>query len=371
MVVQNANSTAAGGFVNAIRGTMDSNQNFIAAIRGEMNSSSGANYGVTAVTGSVSNNAAGLRAHDGGGPLPGTYTTAGVRGESNGTFNYGVLGLSRAVGVGGFRVDLAGDVVSGGNLGFPDTVGVAALGETSATGTKSFLEPHPSDASKMIRYISLEGNEAGTYFRGRGKFQNGIAVIEVPEDFRIVTDPEGSTVQITPIGGMATFGVVRIGLDAIVAGSRVLLSCPGIRHAYKHYGPIAENEKMFVPQRPDEPMPTYLPAVLQQPPTARSTWRRRAASDGTRSGSNARGPLRKRLIRNHASERHQKGPGSRRGFSLKWWRGNRPFVDSAMLRPTSDLGIFPQLIQLNDPPTVGDFPHKAPPIPEVTLIEEE
>jgi hypothetical protein len=42
-----------------------------------------------------------------------------------------------------------------------------------------------------------------------------------------------------------------------------------------------------------------------------------------------------------------------------------------MLRPTSDLGIFPQLIQLNDPPTVGDFPHKAPPIPEVTLIEEE
>jgi hypothetical protein len=268
MIIQNNNTNTASGFTNAIRGLMSSNQTSVSAIRGEMNSTSGANYGVTAVTGSVSDNAAGLRGHDGGGPLAGTYTTAGVRGESGGTANFGVLGLSRAVGVGGFRVNISGDVVTGGNLGFSDTVGVAALGETSATGTKNFLEPHPSDASKMIRYISLEGNEAGTYFRGRGKFQNGIAVIQVPEDFRIVTDAEGLSIQVTPIGQMASVAVESIGLDRIVVrGSRnveFFYTVNGIRHAYKHYGPIAENDKMFVPQRPDEPMPAYLPAVLQQ-----------------------------------------------------------------------------------------------------------
>jgi len=31
-----------------------------------------------------------------------------------------------------------------------------------ATGTKNFIEPHPTDASKKIRYVSLEGPEAGS-----------------------------------------------------------------------------------------------------------------------------------------------------------------------------------------------------------------
>ena len=37
--------------------------------------------------------------------------------------------------------------------------------------------------------------------------ENGIAVIEVPDDFRIVTDPEGLSIQVTPIGQMATVAV--------------------------------------------------------------------------------------------------------------------------------------------------------------------
>jgi len=31
----------------------------------------------------------------------------------------------------------------------------------------------------VIRYVSLEGNESGTYFRGRAKFQDGVATIEI------------------------------------------------------------------------------------------------------------------------------------------------------------------------------------------------
>jgi hypothetical protein len=302
LTVFNDNSTNSGGLVNAIRGAMVSNRDFVAAIRGEMNSTSGSNYGVTAVTGSVAENAAGLRAHDGGGPLFGVYTTAGVRGESAGTANFGVLGLSRAIGIGGFRVNVSHQVVSGGDLGLTDTVGVHSLGDITATGAKAFVEPHPTDATKMIRYISLEGNEAGTYFRGRGKFQNGLAVIEVPEDFRIVTDPEGLTVQVTPIGAMASVGVIRIGLDRIVVQSsrdvQFSYMVNGIRQAYRDYGPIAENERHFVPESPDRTIPVYLPEAFRNRLISNGTYR----PDGTVNMETAR----------------------RLGWDKVWEQGSRP-----------------------------------------------
>jgi len=49
----------------------------------------------------------------------------------------------------------------------------------------------------------LEGPEAGTYFRGRARFSHGMARIEAPESFRLVTDEKSLTVQITPIGQVA------------------------------------------------------------------------------------------------------------------------------------------------------------------------
>jgi hypothetical protein len=51
-------------------------------------------------------------------------------------------------------------------------------------------------SSKVIRYMALEGPEAGTYFRGTAGTSGKKAVIEVPESFRIVTDEEGLTVPL-------------------------------------------------------------------------------------------------------------------------------------------------------------------------------
>ncbi|KAA0252436.1 MAG: hypothetical protein EDX89_18435, partial [Acidobacteria bacterium] len=88
---------------------------------------------------------------------------SGVRGESR-TGN-GVLGISEAVGslgTAGYRVDSAGGVLRGGVLG-GDTHGVQYSGGLGGSGTKSFLEPHPTDPGKMIAYVALEGPEAGTY----------------------------------------------------------------------------------------------------------------------------------------------------------------------------------------------------------------
>ena len=142
------------------------------------------------------------------------------------------------------------------------TVGVHSIGRHHRNGDKFFIEPHPTDASKIIQFASLEGNESGTYFRGRAKFERGLARIPVPEEFRIVTDAEGLSIQVTPIGEMTSVAVVRIDLDGIVVkGSRnveFFYLVNGVRKAYKRLGPIGENTKQFVPKGPDAPMPLWL-----------------------------------------------------------------------------------------------------------------
>jgi hypothetical protein len=236
-------------------------------------------YGVRGVIGSTSLQTAGVQGTAGGGRVPTGgmgFPTAGVRGES--LTGAGVLALtSTGDAVRGCKTNGTGTCQSSGTLGFSSTEGLFVGGGSSATGVQSFVEPHPTDASKMIRYVSLEGNESGTYFRGRGKFQNGLATIDVPEDFRIVTDPEGLTVQITPIGGMATFGVTKMDLRQIVAqASRDLefsYLVQGVRRVYKSYGPIAENEKIFVPEHADQPLPAYLPESLKQRLISNGTYR--------------------------------------------------------------------------------------------------
>jgi hypothetical protein len=197
-----------------------------------------------------------LGVNSGGGP--------GVRGESQ--TGSGVVGVSRTNGGIGVQGDLrasGGQLLAAGFLGADGLTkyGVLYVGGLGGSGTKSFLEPHPTDPSKEIRFVSLEGNEAGTYFRGRGRFQNGIAQVDVPEDFRIVTSPEGLSIQVTPIGQMATVAVESIGLDRIVVrGSRdvaFFYTVNGVRRAYPDVASIVPNEH-FIPEALDSPLPLYL-----------------------------------------------------------------------------------------------------------------
>jgi hypothetical protein len=251
-------------------------------VYGQATATTGASYGMRAETASQAQNSAGIRANNGAGALAANFFTSGVRGEA-GVGGIGVLGVTRGwAGVSGYHIGAGASILSGADLGYTPTVGLNITGNSQVSGgVKNFVEPHPTDPSKMIRYTSLEGNEAGTYFRGRGKFERGIAVIEVPEDFRIVTAAEGLSIQVTPIGEMASVAVQSIGLERIVVrGSRnveFFYTVNGIRLAYKDVGPIAENEKVFVPRSPDEPMPEYLPQVLRDRLMSNGTYRR----DGT------------------------------------------------------------------------------------------
>ena len=80
------------------------------------------------------------------------------------------------------------------------TGAVTVSGNFTVTGVKNFAMPDPANANKAIYYASLEGPEAGTYYRGTAKTVNGEAVIELPGYFSRITEKERMTVQITPIG---------------------------------------------------------------------------------------------------------------------------------------------------------------------------
>ena len=209
-------------------------------------------------------NSAGVLGMHGSISTPG-YDGAGVRGEGPLT---GVLGVSRLLGVTGSLINASNAELAWGALGSNTGVdsanppwGVFAGGNIGAVGTKHFLDPHPTDPNRSIAYISLEGPEAGTYFRGRGRFQNGIARIAVPDHFRMVTDPEGLGVQVTPIGPMATVSVLKVDLNEIVVqASRDVdfyYMVNGVRASYKNASPFRDGSD-FAPRSADSRLPEWL-----------------------------------------------------------------------------------------------------------------
>jgi hypothetical protein len=74
---------------------------------------------------------------------------------------------------------------------------------------KEFVADHPTDPTKSIVYVSLEGPEDGIYIRGTAQLQDGGAVIELPEHFRLIASEERLTVQLTPLGEWLQLYVVE------------------------------------------------------------------------------------------------------------------------------------------------------------------
>ena len=159
---------------------------------------------------------------------------------------------------------VAGHAAAGtiGYLGGPG-YGVYSHGAFLGDGAKYFVEPHPTDPTKEIRYVCLEGRESGTYFRGTARIRGGVATIEVPEDFRIVTSESGLTVQALPSGDLAVLACVRKDLNEIVirgsADVEFDYMVNGVRKAFADHQPIVENQ-MFVPHSKDDNFAKALPA---------------------------------------------------------------------------------------------------------------
>ena len=272
---------SATNFGSAIFAQTAATFQFNATIEAEANGQTGKIWGVAGFTASADPGTAGLYGSDasfdlglGGSALP-----SGVWGTSKG--GYGVIGVSRVDGVKGVFIDSSNNALSAGHLGHDATNGVFASGNFAATGTKAFVEPHPLSAGKAIVYVALEGPEAGTYFRGRGSLHGGTGVISVPESFRMVSDDDGLTVQITPIGQAASVAVVSADLNSVVVSSAAAdldfyYVVNGVRKSFKNWDPMGQPD-YFIPEGPDSRIPLWLSAEQRARLVANGTYN----SDGS------------------------------------------------------------------------------------------
>jgi hypothetical protein len=189
--------------------------------------------GSGAIGGTGVSGTGGIGDHEGTGGSTGGGT--GVLG-TGGSNNHG--GSNGGIGVHG----IAGPGAGGGLPGLAGLFDgdVQVNGNFSATGTKAFVQAHPSDPSREIVYVALEGGEAGTYVRGTGQLQSGKAVLALPEHFGLTTT-EGLTVQLTPRGEWLQLYVVELDTAQLVVreaqgknGAFDYFIC-GVRRGYEQH----------------------------------------------------------------------------------------------------------------------------------------
>ncbi|MCW3124759.1 MAG: collagen triple helix repeat protein [Bacteroidetes bacterium] len=104
----------------------------------------------------------------------------------------GITGATGATGATGPGVGATGPSGADGYNG--------ATGPTGPTGAKTFIIVHPDDNNKYLIHSTLEGPEVGVYYRGTGKMENGKCTVKLPSYFHSLTQTDGVTVQLTPIG---------------------------------------------------------------------------------------------------------------------------------------------------------------------------
>ncbi len=151
----------------------------------------------------------------------------------------------------------------------PTAFGVYASGDFGGSGAKYFINPHPTDPLKEVRMVCLEGNESGTYFRGTSRTVDGLAIIPVPEVFRLASIAERMTVQVTAVGAPAQLWVEHRDLNEIVVRSDVDVEFDyfvnGVRRGYEDLGEnlIVDNVSYW-PMEAGAPFGTQYPDSYRQ-----------------------------------------------------------------------------------------------------------
>lgn len=141
-------------------------------------------------------------------------------------------------------------ISAGGNISAPSFSGNLTGNVTgTASGNKtlaSFDIPHVKDSTKRIRHIVAEGPEPGIYIRGKLKDKN---VIELPEYWDGLVDPETITVTLTQIGYSQDLIVDKIewGKNIIIrSGVGANINCFYEVWAARWLNPMNHEEKLHV-----------------------------------------------------------------------------------------------------------------------------
>lgn len=145
--------------------------------------------------------------------------------------------------------------------------GVYSDGDFAATGSKSFLQPDPSQPGRAIRFSALEGNESGTYFRGTAELVGGRAELPIPESWRLASEADGITVQLTAVGASLGLYVVEQSRERIVVGGErdgtFHFLVNGLRRGYADHEDLVEN-RFFRPSVRGVPFGTQYPPALRE-----------------------------------------------------------------------------------------------------------
>lgn len=153
------------------------------------------------------------------------------------------INLSLTVGT---TLNVGGTIVAGGNVTAPTFVG-SLNGVASGNKTLGAFDiPHVKDESKRIRHIVAEGPEPGIYIRGQLKDAN---VIELPEYWDGLIDPETITVTLTQIGYSQDLIVDKIewGKNIIIrSGLGANIHCYYEVWAARWLNPMNHEEKLQV-----------------------------------------------------------------------------------------------------------------------------
>ena len=131
----------------------------------------------------------------------------------------------------------SGDIIISGDV----VASEVTAGGITLTSRKPFDIPHPTKEGYRLRHVCLEGPESGVYFRGR---LTGKTVIELPEYWRGLVDPETITVNLTQIGSSQDLIVEKIEWGekiVIKSGSGTTIDCYYIIHAER-----SDDEKLIV-----------------------------------------------------------------------------------------------------------------------------
>lgn len=132
-----------------------------------------------------------------------THSTA-----ANTTIHYGNLELQ-----GGSAGNAYGKLQANGADFYGNTQvigGLLVYGRiSSVSGLKNFVQPHPTDSTKAIRYVSIESGEALTVTRGLARTSSGTAEVNLPEDFSLVTSEKGPLTVLLTVEGVPALAYVK------------------------------------------------------------------------------------------------------------------------------------------------------------------
>ncbi|MEQ9437494.1 MAG: hypothetical protein RIG62_00555 [Cyclobacteriaceae bacterium] len=99
--------------------------------------------------------------------------------------------------------DIRGQMYSNGETGVLQISHIQGVDKLIATTIEkqvsNFVEDHPLDPTKQIVYACVEGPEAAMYMRGTAKLENGKAIINLPEHYRVLAVESSMTVHVTPL----------------------------------------------------------------------------------------------------------------------------------------------------------------------------